>query len=130
MKILSASIKVPYITSTSIFGEKINNNYYYDGAFIRNVPLLFESDLPQLLIETHATNYCNKLSMKPVDSHIELLALRGVYESKNFFKHDKKNKTIKWIEPNYKKINKNYTFIIIPCLFYLMANFSINTFIS
>ena len=126
LQVLSASIKIPYLTSKSIFGEKINSYYYYDGFFTRIAPIIFNSDLPQLFVKTYATNYSNSLSLKPVDSHIELLSLRGAYESKKFFKYEKKNKILKWIEPKYKRkisFYKKYIHIIVPCIFYFSSVF-------
>lgn len=124
LQVLSGSIKIPYLTSKSLFGEKINNNYYYDGFFTRLCPIIFNNNIPQLFIKTYASNYSNSLSLKPVDSHIELLSLRGLYESKKFFKHDKQTKIIKWIEPNneYKKsFYQKYICIIIPSLFFVFS---------
>jgi len=121
LKVLSASIKIPFLTSNDLLGEKINNKYYYDGFFIRLSPIIFNNDLPQLFIRTYATNYSNTLSLKPFDSHIELLSLRGLYESKKFFKYDKQNKIIKWIEPNNQKkksFYQKYYYLILPSILY------------
>jgi len=122
LKVLSASIKIPFLTSNSILGEKINNHYYYDGFFTRISPIIYNNDLPQLLIKTYIANYPNSLSLKPIDSHIELLALRGLHESKKFFKDDKKHHTLEWIEKNNNNIVlKQYKYIIIPFLFFVVS---------
>jgi hypothetical protein len=120
LKILSASIKIPYLTSNSILGEKINNSYCYDGFFTRISPIIYDNDIPQLLIKTYIANYPNSFSLKPVDSHIELLSLRGLYESKNFFKYNKNHHTLKWIY-DYKKKSfyQKYKYIMLPILFYV-----------
>lgn len=122
ISVLSASIKIPYLTSNSIFGEPLNNYYHYDGFFTRVSPIQYNNDIPQLLVKTYIANYSSSLSLKPVDSHIELLSLRGLYESKKFFKYDKKNNTIEWIESNNKKkvsLYEKYSYILYPGLFYL-----------
>lgn len=124
ISVLSASIKIPYLTSNSIFGELLNNYYHYDGFFTRVSPIQYNHDIPQLLIKTYVANYPSSLSLKPVDSHIELLSLRGLYESKKFFKHQKKNDTIEWIESKNKKnksLYEKYYFILYPGLFLLYS---------
>jgi hypothetical protein len=121
LNVLSASIKIPYLTSNEIFGCRINNNIYYDSFFTRITPIIYNNDLPQLVIKTVSINYLNSLSLKPNDSFIELLVLRGLYESKHFLTVNKNNDSIFWIEKSYSKNKKNKKYIIIPLLFYLFS---------
>jgi hypothetical protein len=123
ISVISGAINIPLITSKTIFGNKINGDgYYYDGFFVRMTPLLYNNDLPQLLINTHLTNYSNHLSLNPKDSFIELLSLRGMYESKKFFKNNKNIDSIQWIEEKRKyKYNYNYINILIPAIFFMIV---------
>ena len=122
ISVISGAINIPLITSKTIFGDKINGEgYYYDGFFVRMTPLLYNNDLPQLLINTHLTNYSNSLSLNPKDSFIELLSLRGMYESKKFFKNNKNIDSIQWIEKKRKCNKYNYINIIIPAIFFIIV---------
>ena len=131
LKVLSGAIKVPYVTSNTFWPEKINNNYYYDAYFVRMTPIIYNNDLPQLLIKTHLINYSNRLSLNPNDSFIELLSLRGLYESKKFLMNNNKNRSIKWIEKNYVEKKKvNYIIFIIPAIFYVYSIFNFTLYIN
>lgn len=124
ISVLSAAIRIPYVTSNIFLPENIKNKFYYDGFFVRIIPIIYNNDLPQLLINTHLTNYSNNLSLSPQDSFIELLSLRGMYESNKFFRKNINNKTIKWIEKYYKKpknIFNKYLYIVLPSLFFIIS---------
>lgn len=122
LDVLSASIKIPFWTSNEIYGCNIKNNIYYDSFFTKITPIIYNNDLEQLVIKTVSVNYLNKYSLTPADSFIELLALRGLYESTDFFKSNKNSNTIFWVNKYYKKEKKSKLYIIIPIVLYLLVN--------
>jgi len=123
ISVISASIKIPFLTSNSIIGQKINNSFCYDGFFSRISPVIHNNDLPQLLVRTQKVIYSHNLIFKPADSYIELLSLRGLYESKKFLKNEIVNKIMCWIPPNKSKKIKNKLYIIVPIIFYFIPKF-------
>jgi len=126
INVLSASINIPLLTSNNIYGQKIKKDICYDGFFSRITPVIYDNDLPQLVIKTYNVYYPSYLILKPNDSYIELLSLRGLLESKNFFKNNiNSKKTIYWLEKNNKKpknIFEKNLYIIIPIIFWFISN--------
>jgi hypothetical protein len=129
---LSAAINIPMYTSNNFKGIMINNNRYYDGFFCRLTPIIKNNNMPQLVIKTAHVLYPKFVTLKPKDSHINLLAMRGFLETKKFLTIDTNiNKVIEWIEPYNEKNNSNkiqsnktnYLFYIIPLIFYIGANY-------
>ena len=124
INVLSAAIKIPFLTSKSIFGIKIKKDIYYDAFFNRITPIIYNNDIPQLVVKTYDATYPSYLILKPADSFIELLSLRGLYETHKFLKYNNKNKTILWVNKgNIKQkgiIEKNL-YLIIPILFWFLS---------
>lgn len=116
---ISASINIPWFTSNSCTGTIINGSRCYDGIFTSIVPSLSFHDVPQLEISTHRVLYPKRHTLHPGDSHIYLLGIRGLIETKNFFTSHftPNNGIIRWIESKTKKtkttkVNKFILFII------------------
>ncbi len=82
--VLSASIYLPLFTTTHITGIKINNNYYFDGWFVKNVPIIYNNDLPQLVIRTYKIDYNPKHIFTLTDNCPELLIIKGALEMEQF----------------------------------------------
>ena len=129
IQVIEASINIPYIISHNCYGTLINNELYYDGGFTRNTPLIYNNDLPQLLVKTHKINYPLISKFFLNDAYLELLVLRGIFESYDFFIENTKNKQlpIYWIDKNYNKktipfIQKNIIKYIIP---FMMFSYSL-----
>lgn len=138
---LSAAINIPMYTSNNFKGIIINNNRYYDGFFCRLTPTINNNNLPQMVIKTAHVLYPKFVTLKPKDSHIDLLAMRGFLETKKFLSVDAKNsanRVIEWIEPHteqikhteqinknqFNKLNKtNKLFYVIPLIFFIGANY-------
>lgn len=131
---ISAAINIPYYTSDNFGGIVINSNRHYDGFFCRLTPIIVNNDYPQLVIKTASVLYPTFATLKPKDSHINLLAIRGFLETNKFLKNQSnKNKVIQWIDPN-NELNKdvsnliqltqtNYNIIIFPITFYLLSKY-------
>lgn len=104
---VSASINVPIILSNNLLGINFNNNdsithtNLYDNVFINNLPIIYNNDLPQLVLKPHRFSYNYTFSLN--DDCIELLMIRGLIDAHNFFKSNKNIETINWIEPNLIK---------------------------
>lgn len=125
-QVILATIKIPFLTCNSIYGVKINNSIYYDGFFTKMTPIVSNNDLPQLVVATFKIFYPTKAILKPVDSYIDLLAIRGYRESIKFFRTNE-HKIIKWIDvdKNKKNTKKNEIIkIIIPLLFLYIAHYN------
>ena len=127
--IVSASINFPFILSNNYRGIKIGNDYYYDGVFTSNMPILYNSPYPQLVMKTHKIEYPLKYVFNITDECIELLIFRGFIETEKFL-NDNNNKLplllpFSWIDKNLKKKEKknNKFFYIINLLFYTTALF-------
>ena len=117
--IISAAINVPFIISNYYRGIKINNNYYYDGVFVENTPILFDNNFPQLVMKTHKIDYPLKNMFSINDKYIELLIIRGFIETDKFLNNtDSTNKfPLYWIDKNLKKKEKkNKCFYIVNIL--------------
>lgn len=133
---LSAAINIPIYTSNNFRGVIINNNRYYDGFFYRLTPIIQNNDLPQLVIKTVNVLYPKFVTLKPKDSHINLLAMRGFLETKKFLTSESNiNKVIEWIDSNNAtdlnnkiksnkiQIKKNHLFYIIPLFFFIGSKY-------
>lgn len=133
---LSAAINIPIYTSNNFRGVIINNNRYYDGFFHRLTPIIRNNDLPQLVIKTVNVLYPKFVTLKPRDSHINLLAMRGFLETKKFLTSEiNTNKVIEWIESNNAidlnnkiksnktQVKKNYLFYVIPLIFFIGSKY-------
>lgn len=97
---ISASINIPWFTSSSWTGTKIKGVRCYDGIFTSIVPSLKSHDIAQLEISTHRVLYPKRHTLLPGDTHIYLLGIRGLIEAHEFFTgQTKSNKIIRWIEP-------------------------------
>jgi hypothetical protein len=121
--IVSASLNVPVLLSNNYMGIKIGKNYYYDGLFSCNTPIIFNSPYPQLVMKTHKIEYPLKYIFNINDNCIELLMIRGYIETDHFF-NNKNNKTLpfSWIDKKLnKKEKKNKSIYIINLLFILCA---------
>jgi hypothetical protein len=132
---ISAAINIPFYTSDNFSGVIINSNRHYDGFFCRLTPIITNNDYPQLVIKTANVLYPTFATLKPKDSHINLLAIRGFLETNKFLKNQSdKNKVIQWIDP-HTNINKNksskllqfvptnYKIIVFPITFYLIGKY-------
>jgi len=129
LNVLSAAIKIPFFTTSSIFGQTINNYIYYDGFLTNNVlPIVYNNDIPQLVIDTQKIIYPGYLSLVPVDSFIELLVIRGFYESLQFFNEEHTDDVLfplKWLKkdtPRKLNIIQRNLHIIIPAVFYFILS--------
>ena len=123
---ISASINIPWLTSNNIFGTIINGSRCYDGCFTSIVPIFCPQthDLNQLVLLTHRVNYPKRLTLWPGDSHIYLLALKGLIEAKDFFTNKSEHDIIKWIDKKHKPRSKSkYKLIIIPSLMFIYSLF-------
>ena len=104
--IVSASINVQFLLSKNYMGIKIGNDYYYDGVFTSNTPLLYDSAYPQLLMKTHKIEYPLKNAFNLNDECIELLIFRGYIETEKFLNGENKKLPFSWINKNLKKKKK------------------------
>lgn len=122
---ISASINIPWLTSSNIYGTIINGSRCYDGCFTSVVPIFCPQthDLNQLVLLTHKVVYPKKLTLYPGDSHIYLLALKGLIEAKDFFTKKSEHHIIKWIDKSrYKPKSKSKNkLVIIPSLMFVYS---------
>ena len=119
--IATASTNVPFILSNNYTGIKIGNDYYYDGVFTSNTPILYDSPYPQLVMKTHKIEYPLKYAFNIKDECIELLIFRGFIETDKFLNNDNKKLPFFWIDKNLKKKEKKIikkTFYLINILFF------------
>jgi hypothetical protein len=124
---ISASINIPCLTSSNIYGTIINGSRCYDGCFASLVPIFCPRihDLNQLVLLTHKVTYPKRFTLYPGDPHIYLLALKGLIEAKDFFTKKDEHSIIKWIDKTkYKTKSKpKYRLVIIPGIMYLYSLF-------
>lgn len=126
---VSAAINVPFLISNNYMGIKINNNYYYDGVFVCNTPIQYNSQLPQLVFKTHKIEYPLKYAFSIKDKCIELLMIRGFIETDKFFRTEQSD-TLFWIDKNLQKktvVKRNKCFYIINLLsigIYFIMNYN------
>jgi len=145
LKVIQATCYIPYLTSTTISGVKIDDKIYYDGAFTNNVPIIKNNDIPQLVFHTRNVEYKKWYMFNTKDKCPELLILRGAIEMERFIKHlynievNKKNSSddskiknipIEWITTT-KKRSLNVVIIekIIVILF-IMIGFIISCIVK
>lgn len=128
IKIVEASINIPYVISPTCKGTIINGISYYDGGFTKNTPIIYNNDLPQLLLKTHEIDYPILKKYFSNDPYLELLIFRGAIESYDFFTNNTNNKNVPiyWIDGRYeKKIKKkeNYKYIkfFIPIFMFIYS---------
>jgi len=122
---ISASINIPYLTSSSWTGTWFKGSRCYDGLFTSIIPSIKSKnhDIVQLEVATHRVLYPKRHTLHPGDSHIYLLSLRGLIETHEFF-NGKINNIIRWIEPGSDFENKKKSFrlyLIIPGLMWIYA---------
>ncbi len=124
---ISASINIPLLTSNNFYGIKINGSRCYDGCFTSLVPTFCPHihDLNQLVLLTHKVPYPKRFTLYPGDSHIYLLALKGLIEAKDFFTKKSEHRVIKWIDKTkinnkFEKKNK-FKLIFIPGLMWIYS---------
>jgi len=126
---ISASINIPFLTSYDVYGTMIGSSRCYDGFFTSIVPIFCPQthDLDQLVLFTHKVIYPKRFTLYPGDSHIFLLSLRGLVETKDFFTKKDEHRVIKWIDKTeYKpKYNPRYRLLIAPALIYFYSLFFI-----
>jgi len=125
---ISASINIPWLTSNNLYGTVINGSRCYDGFFSSIVPIFCPQthDLNQLVLLTHKVTYPKRLTLYPGDSHIYLLALKGLIEAKEFFTKKDEHSIIKWIDKTKTKPTSSktkYKLVLIPGLMYLYSIF-------
>ena len=127
-QVILATINIPILTCNNFYGVKINKNLYYDGFFTKMTPIIVNNDLPQLVVYTYKIFYPRKAILKPIDSFIDLLTIRGYKDTINFFKFNE-HKILKWVDVDNKKkdtIKKGkFLKFIIPLLFFIYS--TINT---
>jgi hypothetical protein len=127
---ISASINIPYLTTSSWLGIKINGSRCYDGLFTAIVPSFPSHPIPQLAVSTHRVLYPKRHTLNPGDSHIYLLGLRGLIESYEFFNgQTNPNSIVKWIHPFANigpKKSKSNLYLIIPGLMWIWATICYN----
>ena len=117
--IISAAVNVPFLLSNKYMGININNNYYYDGLFTSNTPILYNSEYPQLVMKTHKIEYPLKYAFSVNDECIELLMIRGFIETEKFLNEDNKSLPFSWIDKNLKNKNKNNkSFYLVNLIFF------------
>jgi hypothetical protein len=119
--VLSASIFIPFITSTGWQGILIGEHYYFDGWFVGNIPVNINNDIPQLVIETHNVNYDSNHILTMTDVCPELLIIKGAIEMEHFLNNKHVDiLPIKW----YEKTNKKFDwYFFIPFIMFGIAYF-------
>jgi len=130
LNIIDASINIPFILSSNYEGVIIDGSRYYDGGLTNNTPIIYNNDLPQLVLKTHEIDYPITKKFWLNDPYLELLIIRGAIESFDFFTNNTNNKNlpIEWIDKNYKKseiqyykINIQYIKYIFPVMMFLYS---------
>ena len=129
LDIIDASINIPFILSSKYEGVIIDGSRYYDGGLTNNTPIIYNNDLPQLVLKTHEIDYPITKKFWLNDPYLELLITRGAIESFDFFTNKVNNNLpIEWIDKNHKKnkieyykIDIKYIKYIFPAMMFLYS---------
>jgi len=129
LDIIDASINIPFILSSKYEGVIIDGSRYYDGGLTNNTPIIYNNDLPQLVLKTHEIDYPITKKFWLNDPYLELLITRGAIESFDFFTNKVNNNLpIEWIDKNHKKnkieyykIDIKYIKYILPAMMFLYS---------
>jgi predicted patatin/cPLA2 family phospholipase len=121
LDIIDASINIPFILSSKYEGVIIDGSRYYDGGLTNNTPIIYNNDLPQLVLKTHEIDYPITKKFWLNDPYLELLITRGAIESFDFFTDNTNNNNlpIEWLDKNYRKKEIQYYKIDIQYIKYI-----------
>lgn len=92
LECILASICMPFIINSKFpFCQKINNEYFIDGAILLNTPIQKICEYNQLVIRNHYVKYALKNMFVPNDNNIDFLISTGANEFSDFIKGGKNN---------------------------------------
>lgn len=104
-----ASICLPFIINSNYpYCQKIDDDYYIDGAILLNTPIEKMCKYNQLVIRNHYVNYPLKNMFIPNDDNINVLVCNGANDFVDFINNENNNTVFKIYNKNrnYKSFSK------------------------